>query len=256
MSARSFYDLPALYDALHEPDSRIEADGLLAVVRTHRPSSEDFLEPACGTGRYLSLLAKEGFHPVGYDLNPRALAFARRRLRGTSAEVVQASMTDFVRPNSFDAAFSLIGTFRHLLQESDALRHLRLTARSLRPGGVYVVGLDLVDYSDNLPDEEGWEVVHRGRRLRHMYLTLPPDRKRRLERIVNFITAETRRGDRVLQDEYDLRSYDAAQWRALIDKSPFSLGGVYDADGKPTRLSRRTRYALFALVLDRRSRRP
>lgn len=255
-AARSFYDLPALYDAIHLPDCRPEADGMLAVVRAHRPRYKDFLEPACGTGRYLSFLATKGYHAVGYDINPRALAFARRRLRGTSAEAVQASMTDFVRPAAFDAAFSLIGTFRHLLRESDALLHLRLTARSLRPGGVYVVGLDLVDYSENLPDEEGWEVVHRGRRLRHMYMTLPPGRKRRLERIVNFITAETRRGDRVLQDEYDLRSYDAAQWRALVAKSPFSLAGVYDADGKPTRLSRRTRYALFALVLDRRTRRP
>jgi SAM-dependent methyltransferase len=240
---RSFYDLPAVYDAIHLPDSRIEADGLSAVLRAHRPSFRDLLEPACGTGRYLAHFADRGLRVCGYDINPRALAFARRRLRGKTATVVKASMTDYVRPKSFDAAFSLIGTFRHLLSEKDALRHLKLTARSLRPGGVYVVGLDLVDYADNLPDEEGFEVLQKGRKLQHLYMTLPPDRKKRRERIINFITVD----HRVLQDEYDLRSYDAGQWRRLIAASPFRLAGTYTAEGKPVSLDRRTRYALFAL---------
>lgn len=240
---RSFYDLPAVYDAIHLPDTRLEADGLSAVLRAHRPSCQSLLEPACGTGRYLEFFANAGFSVTGYDVNARALAFARRRLLGKTAAVVKSSMTDYVRPKAFDAAFSLIGTFRHLLTEKDALRHLRLTAQSLRPGGLYVIGLDLVDYADNLPDEEGFEVIRNGRKLQHLYMTLPPDEKERRERIINFVTVD----HRVLQDEYDLRSYDAKQWRRLIAASPFRLAGVYTADGKPTRLTRRTRYALFAL---------
>ncbi len=244
---RTFYDLPALYDALHDPETHLEADGLWTVIKAHRPTSIELLEPACGTGRYLSYFANKKMFVTGYDTNPRALAFARRRLRGKTATVVKASMTDFFRPNSFDAAFSLIGTFRHLLTEQEALRHLRLTALSLRPGGLYVIGLDLVDYDDCPPDEEGWEVIRKGRKLQHLYQTLPPSRRKRRERVINFVTAD----HRVLQDDYELRSYDAAQWRALIAKTPFRLAGTYAADGKPSRLSRLTRYALFALVLDR-----
>lgn len=240
MGSKSFYDVPALYDAIHLPDTPTEAAGILRVIGGARR----LLEPACGTGRLLDFFARLGRTVTGYDVSAPALAFARRRLRGLPATVVKASMTSFRAPaGSFDAAYSLIGTFRHLLTERDALAHLRGTARALVPGGVYVVGFDLVDYDDCLPDEEGWEVVRDGRRLKHLYMTLPPDRKRRRERVINFVTA----GGKVLQDEYDLRSYDLAQWRALVAKSPFRLAGVYDADGRRLRPSRATRYALFAL---------
>ena len=213
---------------------------MLAAVARHGNGGKDWLEPACGTGRHLAHLGRLGYRLTGYDVSRRALAFARKRC---GAELTRASMTEFLRPHAFDAAYSVIGTFRHLLTERDALRHLSLTRRSLRPSGVYVIGLDLVDYADCPPDEDGWEVVHRGRKLQHLYQTLPPERRRRKERVINFITA----GRKVLQDEYDLRSYDLRQWRALVRKAGYRLAGAYTAEGKPLKLSRFTRYALFAL---------
>lgn len=240
---RSFYDYPALYDAIHLPDTPAEMAGMLAAARRHRRRLKDLLEPACGTGRNLRFLRERGLRVAGYDLSVRALAFAKRR----GLSVSRASMTNHRAEAEFDAAFSLIGTFRHLRTDREALAHLRLTARALRPGGVYVIGLDLVDYDDCPPDEEGWEVLRRGRRLRHLYETIPPDRRSRRELVVNFVTVSTRAGDRVLQDETRLRAYDLAQWRALIAGSGFRLAGTYDAGGTRRRLTRRTRYALFVL---------
>ena len=175
---RSFYDFPALYDAIHLPDTPVEALAAWALIERHHGGARHLLEPGCGTGRFLSYFARRGLTVTGYDTNARALAFARRRLRREAAVIVKSSMTSFRRPNSFDAAYCLIGTFRHLLTERDAIRHLRLTAEALKPGGVYVVGLDLVDYTDCPADEEGWEVRVKNRRLRHLYMTIPP-RKRR-----------------------------------------------------------------------------
>jgi len=240
---KSFYDLPALYDAVHLPDTPGEMTAMLDVAAAHRRPLASFLEPACGTGRNLAYLRALGLAAFGYDVSERALAFARRR--GCAA--ARGSMTSYRAEAAYDCAFNLIGTFRHLPTERAALAHLRLTARALRPGGVYVVGLDLADYADCGPDEEGWEVLRRGRRLRHLYETLPPDRRARRERVINFVVVETARGDRVLKDEQTLRSYDAAQWRALIAKSPFRLAGTYTQEGAPLRLDKRTRYALFVL---------
>lgn len=217
---------------------------MLEAASAHRRPLVDFLEPACGTGRNLAYLKSLGLSAFGYDLSARALAFARRR----GCVVARGSMTAYrAAAGAYDCAFSLIGSFRHLLTEADAQKHLRLTARALRPGGVYVLGLDLVDYDDCDADEEGWEVVSRGRRLRHLYETLPPDRRRRLEKVINFVVVETAAGDRVLQDEQQLRSYDLAQWKALISKSPFKLAGTYTQEGERLRLDGRTRYALFVL---------
>lgn len=247
LAPRSFYDFPALYDAIHLADTPGETRVVMDIIARHGNGGRQWLEPACGSGRHLSFLAELGFQVTGYDLNERALAFARRRLQGTSAKLERAAMEAFLARNAFDAAFCLIGTFRHLATDASALKHLRLTARALRPGGVYVVGLDLADYGQAQPDEEGWEVKHRGRRLKHLLMTLPPDRRRRREKVVNFVTIETRRGDRVLQDEYDLRSYDVVQWKALIAKSAFRLVATYTQEGQRAPLDKKTRYALFAL---------
>jgi SAM-dependent methyltransferase len=248
-AARSFYDFPALYDAVHLADTPGEISAVLKVAARHGVLGRRWLEPACGTGRHLAFLSELGYDVAGYDINARALAFACRRLRAKpNVTLTRASMTTFKAPELFDAAFCLIGTFRHLLTEREALSHLRLTAQALKPGGVYILGSDLVDYDDCEPDEEGWEVKSRGRLIRHLYTTLPPLKRRRLERLINFITVPTASGDRVLQDAYDLRSYDLAQWRALIAKTPFRIAGVYTQEGQRTRLSKSTRYALFALM--------
>lgn len=245
--SKTFYDYPALYDAVHLGGTQSEAEGVIRAFESCRLRPSSLLEPACGTGRLLSYFSERGIRCAGYDSSSRFVSFARRRLRGTEARVEHARMERYRAPRPFAGAFSLIGTFRHLPNDRDALRHLRLTAEALQPGGIYMVGLDLADYADCPPDEEGWEIVHRGRRLRHLYMTFPPAKSGRRERILNFITVETSRGDKVLQDEYVLRSYDLAQWRALLARSPFRLAGTFDAEGKPLKLSSRTRYALFAL---------
>jgi SAM-dependent methyltransferase len=245
--SKAFYDYPAIYHAVHVGETRLEAEGVLRVLSACRLRPRNLLEPACGTGRFLRYFSEAGFSITGYDRSERLLGFARRQLRGAAARVESASLESYRASRPFDAALCLIGTFRHLPDDRSALRHLRSTAAALERGGIYVVGLDLVDYAACPPDEEGWEILHRGRRLRHLYMTLPPSRRSRRERVLNFVTVETPRGERLLQDEYVLRSYDLAQWRALIARSPFRLEAAFDASGKPLRLSRATRYALFAL---------
>jgi SAM-dependent methyltransferase len=245
--SKPFYDYPALYDAVHLGDTAVECEGVLKAFAALGVAPRTLLEPACGTGRYLQYLSEKGIAAHGYDSNSRLIAFARRRLAGTKGTVEAGSMESYRPARTYDAAFTTIATFRHLPGDRAALAHLKSTAAGIPQGGFYLVGLDLVDYSDCFPDEEGWEIVHRGRALKHLYETIPPTKRSRKEKVINFITVSTRRGERVLQDEYDLRSYDLAQWRALVAKSPFRLTGAFDAAGKPVRLDRSTRYALFAL---------
>jgi SAM-dependent methyltransferase len=180
-----------------------------------------WLEPACGTGRLLVRLARRGWQVCGYDINPASLDYARRRLArlGRRAEVLRGDMRDFCRPRSFDAAYNTIGTFRHLLSERDALRHLRAVARSLAPGGIYMLGFDLVDYDRAEDDEETWTAGRGRTRVRLVVVGLAPERRR--ERIVNFLTVSSPGGERSLESAYDLLTYDHAQWLALLARSPF-----------------------------------
>ncbi|MBI5594569.1 MAG: class I SAM-dependent methyltransferase [Elusimicrobia bacterium] len=226
-----FYDEAAVYDLLHARDTEAELDAVLALHARFGNGGRRVLEPACGTGRYLAALAARGFAAAGYDLNPRALAFARRRLEGLGVRLTKAGMTSFIEAGAYDLAFSTLSSFRHLLTQQDALRHLRLTARSLAPGGVYVIGLDLADYASAQDDEETWEAADKGMSVRHVALSLAPDARRRRERIINFVTVAEGGRERLVESSYDLRSYDRGQWESLIAASALRILGSERALG-------------------------
>lgn len=217
----ALYDEPAWYDLLHAEGTAEEAGLLVDIHRLHGNGGKDWLEPACGTGRLLERLSAKGFRVTGYDINAKALAFARKRLR--DVELLRADMTSFCRPDSFDVAFNLLGSFRHLATDKAALAHLRSTARSLRKGGIYIIQLDMADYAHPEDDEETWTERSGRRRVDHVMICLAPDRRGRREKLIQFFNLRGNGRRRLLRCEYDLRSYDLAQWKALIAKTPFKI---------------------------------
>jgi SAM-dependent methyltransferase len=231
----ALYDEPAWYDLLHQEGTEEEAAMVLDLFSLHGNGGKDVLEPACGTGRLLAAFTKKGFRVTGYDINAKALAFARKKNR--RARLIKSGMTAFCEPNSFDLAFNLLGTFRHLERDKEALRHLELTARSLRKGGIYIVQLDLSDYEHPEDDEETWTARAGLKQIDHVMMSLAPDRKRRSEKILHFLNLKGPGGAKRVKSVYALRSYDLAQLEALIARSPLRLIEtlLYPEDGPGVR---------------------
>ncbi len=233
-----FYADPALYDAIHADGSDDEAWLLDLLARRHGNGGKTALEPACGTGRLLAGLLRRGWVAHGYDLSPKMVAYARRRLTkyGSRARIDRGDMTSFKPKRTYDLAFNILSTFRHLLSEREALSHLRVTEAALNPGGLFILGLDLAAYGEDLPDEETWTARLNGRPLTHVMMTLPPEPRRRRERVMNFVTVPEKGRTRVLESSYDLRSYDSGELANLILKTGFSMAACYGYDGKPASL--------------------
>jgi len=233
-SGVALYRDPALYDALHADGTGDEVWLLDRLARLHGGGAKTALEPACGTGRYLAGLARRGWLAHGYDLSPAMVAYARKRLKkwGARARVVRGDMTTFRPGRRYGLAFNMLSTFRHLMSDREALAHLRVTAAALEPGGIFVLGLDLAAYGQVAPDEETWTARVGGRVVTHVMETLPPERPRRRERIINFVTIPDGRRTRVIDSSYDLRSYDADEIEALIGRSPLRLAACYGPDGR------------------------
>lgn len=231
MSLPAFYADPALYERVHAAGTDDEVWLLDRIAREHGRGEKTALEPACGSGRYLAGLLRRGWTVEGYDLSPAMARFARARLAryGKRAVIKTGDMRTYRTVRRFGLVFNLLSTFRHLMNDRDALAHLRACARSLAPGGVMVLGLDLAAYGHEAPDEEVW----RERGVSHVMMTLPARRRQRRERIMNFVTAP---GRGVLESHYDLRSYDAGELKALLRASPFRVAAAYGYDGRPARL--------------------
>lgn len=239
----ALYREPELYDLLEGPSTRAESALLLRLFAAHGNGGRRALEPACGTGRLLAALAARGWRADGYDREPAMLACARRRLRGSRARVAPGELRSFRTSRRYDLAFCLQGSFRHLLSEAAAVAHLRATGSALAGGGIYLLGMDLCDYRRPEPDEETWRVETPRGEVRQVQVSLGADPARRRERILQFVQAD----GRLLRSEYDLRTYDHAQWRATIARSGLSLRACYDAWGRPAPLGESFRAGVFVL---------
>ena len=138
-------------------------------------------------------------------------------------------MTDFTLAQPVDAAFCLLNSFRHLLTEAAAKSHLEAVARSLRPGGIYILGLHLVPpdaYDDAI---ERWRTRRGATQISTDLRVTASDRRRRVETLQ--VSLLVRRGEKLwrFRSKFDLRLYTAPQFRRLLRSVPsFELCDVYD----------------------------
>ncbi len=230
-----WFDIPRYYDMVYLPGTTRETDFILQLARTRARGWKDWLEPACGTGRILAELARRGARPTGYDINGNTLAYARRRMRrnGLRAELLQADMASFRRPAAFDAAYCAVNSLRYLPEEPAVLRHLRHTAESLRPGGIYIVGLHLADYRRRSPETERWTARRGKTRVTTVTTSWPPDPVTRKEKLRNRLYVQTPSNRFHYETVWTYRTYDLAQWKELVARTPFEIVAVYDFNYVP-----------------------
>ncbi len=239
-----WYDHPSWYDILHSAGTAAEVDGLERIERRFTPAHARsngrrfWLEPACGTGRYLRVAAGRGVRGIGIDRSPVMIDYARSHSRGgIRARFVVGDITRLrvARPVTF--AFCPINTLRHLMTDEAMLRHLRCIGRALAPGGVYAVGIETTGASGGFPSEDIWK-GRRGRcMVRQIVQYLPPGRaggapaRSRRERVISHLMVQTPRRRIHLDSVYDLRTYSFPQWRGLIRRSAMRIVGMCDGEG-------------------------
>lgn len=254
----SLYADPEVYDILHWPGTPREVADLVALSQRFVPAPPGgrrarWLEPACGSGRYLRVAMALGIDVFGFDLSREMIAHARAMLPSRPAagralgraRMFAADMTDFdrqLRPGSIDFAFNPINSIRHLGSDNAVLAHFAAIARVLRPGGVYAVGLSLSRYGGEFPSEDVWQGRRGGVHVRQVIEYLPP--RTRAERAAraevahsHLIIARKGRAVEHRDSSYVLRTYGVGQWRSLIARSALETAGVTDERGVPLHFS-------------------
>jgi SAM-dependent methyltransferase len=227
-----WYDYPQYYDISFRDETRPEADFIEAACRKYCAFPvRRLLEPACGTGRLVTELAARGYRMTGLDLNQPSLNYLNRRLvrRGLRASIFSADMSDFHLPKPVDAAFCTFDSFRHLSSEQAARGHLQCVADSLRPGGIYILGIHLLPLDAAEECIERWSHCHGRTRVTVTLRVLATDRRRRVETLrVSLLVRDGKKEVR-LRHEFPLRMYTLAQFRRLLRAVPsFELCDVYD----------------------------
>jgi SAM-dependent methyltransferase len=118
---------------------------LLMVQQFAARCGSPVLELACGTGRVLLPLARQGFQVTGVDISPAMLEVARHKVdaEGLADRItlVEGDMGDFAVDGRFNLAFVAVNSFMHLLTTDDQLSALACIRRHLNPGGLLLLDL-------------------------------------------------------------------------------------------------------------------
>jgi SAM-dependent methyltransferase len=228
----NWFDYPQYYDIAFQAYTQYEADFIETACRRYcRFTVRRFLEPACGSGRLVTELAARGYEVTGFDLSQPALSYLRRRLarRLLHAETFEAEMSNFCLARPVDAAYCTVNTFRHLLTEQAARGHLECIGRSLRPGGIYVLGLHLLPLDADTEDDVRWMEWRGETKVTVTLRFLRTDRRRRIGDVQVCLKARRRSKELRLRHDFQLRTYTARQFRRLLNSVPsLELCDVYD----------------------------
>lgn len=219
-----WYKTPLYYDIIFDADTRKEARFVDALYRRHTAGgSKRILEPACGSGRLLVPLARQGYRVAGFDLSEPMLQFARERMKRNKVQAAlsQQRMENFRYRHKFDLAFCFVSTFKYLLTEQAARMHLQCVADHLVRGGVYLLGFHLSDYDRQTRERERWVAGRGGTQVVCNIQSWPPDRRQRIERVRSRLVVHKRGAPTErYQTEWTFRTYDNRQFLNLLAKVP------------------------------------
>ncbi|MCA9191215.1 MAG: class I SAM-dependent methyltransferase [Planctomycetales bacterium] len=219
----SIYDFPTYYDLVFGSDTAAELKFLNECFATYvTGKTKRLFEPACGTGRLLYRLGKQGYEVGGIDLNSKAVSFCNRRLEkyGLKGRAMVGDMSDFVAGRRYCAAFNTINSFRHLPTEEAAMGHLQCVANLLRPGGIYVLGLHLTPTRGEASDEESWSARRGNLAINTHMWPIEKNPRRRQERFGIQFCVYRPTGTLKINDVLELRSYTAKQFSSLLAAVP------------------------------------
>jgi SAM-dependent methyltransferase len=223
MESRDWYDTPLYYDIIYDADTRVEAaffEGVFAKhARTGGKKPRSVIEPACGSGRLVREMARRGWNVAGFDASERMLDFAKER--APDARLWVDRMESFAAPGGarYDLAHCLINTFRYLLTEAEACAFLKRVAAVVKRGGLFVLGLHLVDYSRTTYEHERWVMDRRGVHVVCNTRTWPANRRTRIEKLRTRLHITHRGREHRQETPWDYRTYDLRELLAILKKA-------------------------------------
>lgn len=260
-----FYTDPHAYHVLHLDGTRDDVAFFEKLVwenlRTPHPLARErkprlrWIEPACGTGRYTLELARRGHAAAGFDLSADMIAYAKQansnleKIPGRGDPVPPCyfvgSFDEFAVPSDgpreFDVCFCPINSIRHVLSDEAMLGHLDCVRKCLGPGGVYLLGIELLDdQTPRVVSEDIWEGSLAGMHVKQIATYFPPEHHAkgphaRRERVMSqLIVTRTigkgkaaTRAEEMRSFEYDLRTYTHQQFTSLLRKAGWHIRAAY-----------------------------
>ena len=128
------------YDEHH---AQLESEPTLAVL-SELGGTGPALELGIGTGRIALPLSERGMHVDGIECSSKMIEQLRRKPGSDRIAVRMGNLRD-VSGGPYQLVFAVFNTFNFLLTQKDQITCFKNVARSLRPGGFFVIETSVPD---------------------------------------------------------------------------------------------------------------
>ena len=122
------------------------------------------LELACGSGRLLLPLAREGYTLTGVDTSAAMLDLARTELEqagvAKGCQLVQQDMCTLQLPDTFRLALIALGSFGHIITRQRQQQALAAIRRRMSVGATFV--LDISNEDARYMEQLSGQILHQG----------------------------------------------------------------------------------------------
>ncbi len=194
------------------------------------------LELACGSGRLLVPLAREGYELTGVDSSASMLNLAREALgqAGVAArcKLVQENMYSLHLGQKFRLAFIALGSFGHVYTRREQRQTLAAVRDHLTPGGRFILDISNADvrYMEHLSGQllhQGTWQRDDGAMLSHFVSPASSPTKRLLE-LAHFYEVH-RQGEAVRRTviRTHLYLFERNEAELLLEEAGFVITNVY-----------------------------
>lgn len=226
------YDYLRVYPHRNDEEARRQVDFLLDRLDVAPP--RDVLDLGCGDGRHSLELTRRGYRVTGLDLSEDLLERARRRTaeEGLDITFVQGDMRDPPGTSAFDLVVNFFTSFGYFREDGENARVLEAIARSLRPGGRFLMDYLNREYviSTLVPADnrtlEGMEVEQ------HRWITGDPSEAGGHVRINKQVQIREDGAERSYNES--VRMYTLEELDAMMERAGLKVTQTYgDFDGSP-----------------------
>ena len=146
---RKWFDSPYYHRLYFERDDTEAASFIRRLLEQLKPApTSRMLDVACGKGRHSKILASMGYFVTGIDISEANIAYARQ-FENRQLEFYLHDMRLPLRGNYYDFAFNFFTSFGYFRTRREHDAAIRTIARSLRPGGVFVIEYMNVHYAED-----------------------------------------------------------------------------------------------------------
>lgn len=155
-------DQYGVYARFYDLDLGDQDEDLFLIEQFAARCGSPILELACGTGRVLIPLARQGYEVTGVDISPAMLEVARRKAAAEGlterVSLVEQDMRQLALDRRFQLVFVAVNSFMHLLTAEDQLTTLARIRQHLQPNGLLLLDLFNPDLS-RLLDFQGQVIL-------------------------------------------------------------------------------------------------